>query len=37
VIGVIEGTPSRIKEMKHWLSKIGSPKSKIKKLIIEDE
>lgn len=37
VIGVIEGSPSRLKEMKHWLSKVGSPKSKITKLIIKDE
>ncbi|KAL1500757.1 hypothetical protein ABEB36_006203 [Hypothenemus hampei] len=37
VKGVLEGTPTKVDEMKHWLRKIGSPQSKIDKTVFTGE
>ncbi|KAK9510941.1 hypothetical protein O3M35_005612 [Rhynocoris fuscipes] len=37
VIGQLEGEEEKVKLMKKWLSKIGSPASKIDKCIFKNE
>ncbi|GBP65399.1 Acylphosphatase-2 [Eumeta japonica] len=37
VVGQLQGPPPLIKEMKTWLQKIGSPKSKIEKAVFKNE
>jgi acylphosphatase len=37
VIGEIEGKSKEVERMKNWLTKEGSPKSRIEKAVFEDE
>lgn len=37
VVGVIQGPEQGFKEMKYWLSKVGSPKSSIQRVLWKDE
>ncbi|RWS13020.1 Acylphosphatase-1-like protein, partial [Dinothrombium tinctorium] len=37
VVGTIQGEASQIDEMKHWLSEIGSPHSRIEKCVFKNE
>eukprot|EP00743_Colponemidia_sp_Colp-15_P011340 GILK01012636.1.p1 GENE.GILK01012636.1~~GILK01012636.1.p1 ORF type:complete len:122 (+),score=17.37 GILK01012636.1:45-410(+) len=37
VKGVIQGPPPKCHEMRHWLTEVGSPKSKIERLDILEE
>ncbi|XP_043107712.1 acylphosphatase-2 isoform X2 [Puntigrus tetrazona] len=37
VVGQVQGHPERVKEMKYWLSKVGSPSSRIHRAQFTDE
>lgn len=37
VVGRMEGDPRKVKEMKTWLEKVGSPKSRIDKAVFSEE
>ncbi|XP_077085896.1 acylphosphatase 2, muscle type isoform X3 [Siphateles boraxobius] len=37
VVGQVQGPPEKVKEMKHWLSKVGSPSSRIERTQFSNE
>ena len=37
VVGIVQGPEGSVEQMKEWLAKIGSPKSKIDRCVFEDE
>ncbi|BES96524.1 acylphosphatase [Nesidiocoris tenuis] len=37
VIGHVEGDRTKVQQMKQWLEKVGSPKSRIDKTVFADE
>ncbi|XP_016301804.1 acylphosphatase-2 isoform X2 [Sinocyclocheilus anshuiensis] len=37
VVGQVQGHPEKVKEMKYWLSKVGSPSSRIHRAQFTDE
>ncbi|XP_069117422.1 acylphosphatase-1-like [Argopecten irradians] len=37
VVGIMQGPENEVKDMKRWLKKTGSPKSRIERCIFKDE
>ncbi|KAK2874648.1 hypothetical protein QQF64_003404 [Cirrhinus molitorella] len=37
VVGQVQGNPEKVKEMKYWLSKVGSPSSRITRTEFSNE
>ncbi|KAG1950137.1 acylphosphatase-1 isoform a [Pimephales promelas] len=37
VVGQVQGPPEKVNEMKHWLSKVGSPSSRIDRAQFSNE